>query len=347
MEEFLKVVQCPYCQGEIKIVGDGWRCFNCSRVWSVDSDGIIRLREDNVFFGNNQEEMNVLLSEIRKILSWQKFKEKISELEKKYSDFNYDYCLNPKRADWTFIGNFSDKIIVDLGAGYGSCSIPIAKKSKLVIPVEACLERIKFLSLIAKLKNIQNILPIHGDVINLPFKKNSIDSFIMIGLLEYFSNKQEQFLNYLRQFLKPEGEVWVGIENKLSLVHFFGGTYHESELPFEPLLPRLFAGLLHRIVRGKPLETQLRTKAGYSSLLKRIGFKDIEFYYAFPNYKNVKFISSSDKTKIISNYLERRKWERGGIKTRIGTKAIRMLDKLNLAGFFAPSFFIRAKKSVR
>ena len=66
MEEFLKVVQCPYCQGEIKIVGDGWRCFNCSRVWSVDSDGIIRLREDNVFFGNNQEEMNVLLSEIRK-----------------------------------------------------------------------------------------------------------------------------------------------------------------------------------------------------------------------------------------------------------------------------------------
>lgn len=344
MEEFLKVVQCPYCQGEIKIIGDGWRCFNCSKEWLIDSDDITRLREDNVFFGNNRKEMNDLLSEIRKISTWEKFEEKISEFEKKYSDFNYDYCLNPKRADFTFLGDFEQKIVVDLGAGYGSIAIPLAKRAKVVIALEACLERIKFLSLVAKLRNINNIIPIHGEVIKLPLKEETVDRFIMIGLLEYFSNRQEGFLKYLYQFLKPKGEVWVGIENRLSPIHFLGKTYHSEEFPFEPLLPRFVAAFIRRIIKNAPLKTALHTKKGYFHLFRKAGFKNIEFFYAFPNYKNQKFITSNAKFKMVSAFLKRRRWGKGKYKISLAIKIIELLDKMGLLGVFAPSFFIKAKK---
>lgn len=194
--------------------------------------------------------MNKLLDELRN-MSYEQLLSNVQRLEKDYRNFEYNYCLNPTRVDWTILGNFFNKIVVDLGCGYGSVSILLQRRAKFVIAVDSTLKRIKFLSTMAKIKNAKNVLPIHGDVTKLPLMPQSIDRVIMVGLLEYVGGKfwysdnlsprlkQIAFLKYIHSLLSDDGEIWIGIENQLSPVHFLDGTYH-SELPFTPLLSKFF-----------------------------------------------------------------------------------------------------------
>jgi len=344
MEEFLKIFCCPACQGKVEAKNNQIKCLNCKKIFSFDEDGVLKIAKENSFFGKDQEKMNELIKAIRKMSSFEELEKNILKLEKLSPDFSFKYCLDPRRADWTFLGDFFSKIVVDLGAGYGSISIPLARKAKLVIAIDSCLERIKFLSQIARLKNLKNVISIFGDAIKLPFRENSIDRFLMVGLLEYFGKNQEKLLLYLYKFLKPGGEIWIGIENKLSPIYFLGRRYHDEELPFEPFLPEFLTHLLHKIIWRRPPTVKLRTKKGYFELLKKAGFHDIQFFYSFPDYKNPAFIASTDKEGIIFDYLQRKKWTGSDFKVKLIAKGVKILDKMNLAGIFAPTFFIKAKK---
>lgn len=346
------ILCCPHCTGKINITDTKWTCLNCYQEWSIDSDRVVRMLEDNYSFSADRKGMNKLLDELRN-MSYEQLLSNVQRLEKDYRDFEYNYCLTPTRADWTILGNFFNKIVVDLGCGYGSVSIPLQRRAKLVIAVDATLERIKFLSIMAKMKNAKNVIPIHGDVTKLALIPQSIDRVIMVGLLEYTSGKfwysnilsprlkQIAFLKYLHNLLSEDGEIWIGIENQLSPVHFLGGTYH-SELPFTPLLPKFLANIAHKLIRKQLLEAYLWTRSGYRSQLKQAGFKNIEFYYAFPHYQIPKFIVSSDKNRILSKYLD--DIQANSVKIQIGLTLFKFLNKMKLAGLFSPSFFIKAEK---
>jgi len=346
------ILCCPHCNGKINITDTKWTCLNCYQEWSIDSDRIVRMLEDNYSFSADRKGMNKLLDELRN-MSYEQLLSNVQRLEKDYRDFEYNYCLNPARADWTILGNFFNKIVVDLGCGYGSISIPLQRRAKFVIAVDATLERIKFLSIMAKMKNAKNVLPIHGDVTKLPLMPQSIDRVIMVGLLEYASGKfwysdnlsprlkQIAFLKYLHNLLSDDGEIWIGIENQLSPVHFLGRTSH-GELPFTPLLPKYFANIVHKLIRKQSNETYLWTRSGYRRLLKQAGFKNIEFYYAFTHYQMPRFIASSDKNRIFSKYLDG--LGANSIKLQIDLTLLKFLDKIKLAGLFSPSFFIKAEK---
>lgn len=352
MRELSKVLCCPHCNGKINVTDTKWTCLNCRQEWSIDSDGVIRMLYDNYSFSADKEGMYKLLNELRNMSQGQLLTN-VHRLEGSYRDFEYNYCLSPARADWTILGDFFNKIVVDLGCGYGSTSIQLQRRAKIVISVDATLERIKFLSIIAKrMKKVENIIPIHGDVTKLPLMPQSIDRIIMVGLLEYagefsyssnLSPKQKQikFLKSLRSLLSDNGEVWVGIENQLSYAHFFGGTYHD-EIPYTPLLPKSFANVAHKLIRKQPYRIYLWTKYGYSRLFKEAGFKNIEFYYAFPDYKTPNFIASSDKNEIISKYFDT--ISSNSTKSQIGVTLVKFLDKMKLAGLFFPAFFIKAEK---
>lgn len=355
INDYLHLFCCPKCgenlaspDPEFKLI-----CQSCSKEWHIDDNGVIRIKlDDDYTFSMDQKGMLKLLNELKgKTEEW--LLQHVNELERKYKDFNYDYCLNPSRADWTIMGDFSNKIVAELGCGYGSVSIPLAERNaRKLIPVDATLERIKFLSLIARMKKLANIIPLHSNVLELPLTHQFFDMVVMVGLLEYAigfndyihltaRNRQFDFMRRISNLLCEGGEVWIGIENRLSPIHFWGASYH-GELPFTPLLPRAIANILHRLVKNRPLEVHLWTKRGYEKLLKKAGFDYIEFYYAFPNYKMPKFISSTDKNGIITKYIDRTTGF--SKKYRVSMKIVKMLDKFNIAGIFSPTFFIRATK---
>lgn len=346
-----KILTCPRCGCEITRSETEWQCLGCSKRWPIDSDGVLRMSQDNYSFSADKVATLDLLDELRH-LSLEEFLADTERLEKRYKDYVYDYCLNPWRADWMSLGDFSDQIILDLGCGYGSVSIPIAsRRPKLVIAIDATLERVKFLSIAAKKKRVNRILPIHGNVLEMPLSPGSIDAILMVGFLEYaggfYSRRdlparkgQLRFLKQVRNLICEGGAVWVGIENQLSPIHLFGRTYH-GEIPFTPLLFKSMANVIHRMFTKKPYQTLLWTRKGYRRLFHAAGLESIRFYYAFPNYKNPTFIASTDDNNIISHYLTNRVGKTYARRTLL--KFVGVLDKLRLAGMFSPSFYITAR----
>ena len=341
---------CLKCGMTIHTYDAYWKCSSCGNIWQLDEYGIALMSEDNYFFGANQEAMNNMLTEIN-MMSFEKLVENSERLENKYKDFNYNYCLNPARADWTYLGDFNEKTVLDLACGYGSISIPLSKRAKYIIAIDGTYERIKFLSIIKRMKSIDNIIPIHGNVTKIPIKPNSMDDIIMVGLLEYAGyfykdgspkSLQIKYLKYLHQMLSDNGVLWVGIENRLSPEHFLGYTHH-GDLPYTPLLPGWISNIVTRIVKSQPYRLRLHTEWGYYSLLKKAGFSKVEILYPFYDYKLPNFIASSRNNQLISKYIENTILD-VKLKKRIALSLIKYLDKFNLVGIFAPAFFIKASR---
>lgn len=350
--DFERVLGCPKCGGKLRILKLSWTCRKCAREWPIDSDGVVRLSASNEFFGADQQGMRKLLGEMRG-MSAKEFSNETARLEKAYRDFEYDYCLNPARADWTVLGDFKDKVIVDVGCGYGTVSLPLTSRAKTVIGLDRALERVKFFSLVAGLRQITNVIPIHGHVFDLPFREGAIDVFICIGLLEYAGTWREnekpievlkEFLRHLYRYLSEKGEIWIGIENRLNPAYLIGRTRH-GDVPFTPLMPRILANGVSYLVKGESYKTCTYSQHGYRKLLQMAGFESVEFYSAFPGYQRPKFIVPSDQKKVFT-YLLKNPGVRGRhpIAAKIGIHVYRMLDRKGLLGVFAPAFLIRGVK---
>lgn len=350
----IDIIACPSCGDQPIFSERKISCSRCNKEWEIDEDGVLHFLGDvNYFFGTSKEreEINAFLFRIRN-MDPQLFFQNLVKFEKEYKFFSILYCLDPVRADWSYFGDFSSKVVVDLGCGYGATALSLAERAKSVIAVDFTLERIKFLSIIAQFKNLKNIVPIHANVFNLPLKENSIDRFVMIGLLEWLGifrddkspfEVHREFLKYLRKFLTENGEVWIGIENRLNPLYFVGKTHH-GDLPFAPLMPRFISNFVYRLFGKEGYKTWTYTKYEYQKLLMESGFKNIEFLYTFPHYQIPKFISTSAEPNYLMNYLDKRGIFWGDFKATLAFDLLKLLIRLRLAGVLAPAFFIKAKK---
>lgn len=352
--DFERILACPKCGSKLTILQLSWSCRKCGKEWPIDSDRVVRLSDSSEFFGADQEGMRKLLQEMRG-MSAEEFFNDIEHLEKAYRDFEYDYCLNPARADWTVLGDFKDKIIVDLGCGYGTVSHPLVARAKIVIGVDNALERAKFFSLVAGFRQIVNIIPIHGNVFDLPLKEGVIDVFVCMGLLEYAGTwkqgvrpieVQRGFFEHLHRHLSERGEIWIGIENRVNPAYLIGKTHH-GDLPFTPLMPRIVANAVSRLFKGEPYKTWTHSQRAYRKLLQTAGFETVEFYYPFPDYHIPRFILPSGQRKVFS-YLFKNPGM--GIRRSIIDKAsihlFRLLDLMGVLGIFAPAFLIKGVKEL-
>jgi len=295
--------------------------------------------------------MRLLVRELRG-MSEEDFLESRSRLEENYRDFEYEYCAGRARADWTMLVDFAGRVVADLGCGYGSVSLPLAERgAKLVVSVDATLERLGFLANLARMRGIRNVVPIHGDVTALPLAAGSIDLVVMVGLLEYACNffpsqrlsghqKQIAFLRSLRKVLREGGEIWVGIENRLSPIHFLGASYHH-ELPFTPLLPRFAANTLTRWVRGTNLNAYLSSARGYRRLLEAAGFRAVCVHHAYPDYKLPKLITTRPDRPFFATHVAP---HAGTTTLRIAVSVLQTLAAVGLGGVFSPAFFLQARK---
>ncbi len=353
-EELNDIFACPKCGGDISFCNRTWHCLDCRSTWDVDEYGVVHFIEQNVFFGADQDGMNELLKEMRN-MSADEFFNSTVRLEETYRDFEYRYCLDPSRADWTLLGDFQGKVVADLGCGYGTVSIPVASRARSVISVDACQERLRFLSMVARFKGITNVFPIHGDLLNLPLRRDKVDATILFGVLEYagtWGNNverpetlQTRFLSQLRDYLCVGGELWIGIENRLNPRYFTGATDH-GDIPFTPLMPRKIADIFTYALRRTTYRTCTYSRSGYQRLLKRAGYSDIDFYYSFPHYQRPRFIVSSDKGRLLSSYITQTgiASQASRLAYRVGLQGFELMDRFRLCGLLSPAYIISAKR---
>jgi len=277
------------------------------------------------------------------------FQKNLKRLEQKYRVFEYDHVVNPDRGAWSVLGDFTDKIIVDLGCGFGAVSLALSEQARTIVAIDASLDRLRFLALLAGFLHVTNLVVVHADFFNLPLVRDSIDRFVMIGVLEWVgtwddsvppSALQQRLLNGLRAFMHGDGEMWLGVDNRLNPLYLTGRTHH-GDVPFSPLLPRKYAHLVTQVLRGHDYRTFTYSPNGYRQLLISADYPVVEIFYAFPSYKipeicvtetGVELRMALPTSKVVS-------WQH-----RVGKWLYPWLLRVGVGRQIAPALFLRGRR---
>lgn len=110
----------------------------------------------------------------------------------------------------TIIGHVTDKKILDVGGGNSNYNA--LTKSNLVINIDIAEEQLRY-----AIKH--NTLPMVGNAVILPFKNQSFDYVLCIGVFQCIMlNDRIKLMNELHRVCKPGGLLFIETPNKAALV---------------------------------------------------------------------------------------------------------------------------------
>jgi cyclopropane fatty-acyl-phospholipid synthase-like methyltransferase len=238
-------------------------------------------------YSDGTEEEKKLKSIVEKNIDLSTFS---SDLPMEMNSWPTEYHFSRKRH--LVIRQFDIKkgdTVLELGSGCGSVTRYLAEIGAEVTSVEGTEARAAVNGIRCKeFKNVE----IFVDNINEFNTEKKFDWILMIGVLEYspkYSNYEEpvlEYLNTVHKFLKPEGNFVLAIENKIGIKYLNGATEDHNGKPF-------FGP--EDLYDGKDITTW--GKKELDSNLRKSGFKSIDFYSSFPDYKLPTLLinESSDK----------------------------------------------------
>ncbi|MBF0127098.1 MAG: methyltransferase domain-containing protein, partial [Magnetococcales bacterium] len=291
MEPFLA---CPKCGQALQNA----RCVGCHVPYPRDENGIFRLTENRDFYFREKMPKEALqrINQAPDILKtcYQVFKH---ELQWKY-DF---YALDQNRGVGTLLSRLNrNTVALDYGAGWGNLTKFMAHFARHVFSMDMTYESLHF----CQRTGPDNITFLHGgDGALLPFRNNSLDLVVLNGVLEWLPEYltkgdprevQLAFLRNIRNILKPDGQLFIGIEHRYGLVYFLGLPDEHTEIKYGTILPRPLANFVSRHKFNKPYRTYTYGKRGYRELLEEAGFADIGFDIPDPDYRDIAAIHLLD-----------------------------------------------------
>jgi len=252
------------------------------------------------------------------------------------------------RAGWLFLLDLPQHgAVLDLGCGLGALSMQLSRFYNRVVACDLTPERIQFLKIRAEQEGRTNIdYACAGDTPRLPFPSAYFDAVILNGVLEWVPDSrngdprtiQQEFLADINRILKPTGQLYLAIENRIGYEYFFGKPDNHSNLLYGSLLPRSVANQYSLARRGKPYRTYTYGIGGYRRLLRDAGFAFQHFYSTVPDYRHIEqMVDVSDRSQM-----------RIDLPLHLGQSptAMRLL-KSPLYRYFAPSYGIVAGATSR
>lgn len=185
----------------------------------------------------------------------------------------------------------TDKVL-EIGAGMGAVTGAIARKAGSVDCIDLSKRRSEANAY--RNRNYNNIKIYVGNFQKIKLTQK-YDVITLIGVFEYSqhyirsNNPYEMMLENVYSYLKPNGKVYIAIENKLGMKYFAGCAEDHIGIPYVG-------------IEGYDKEHKVRTftKSQLENLLKKSNFKEIFFYYPYPDYKmpveiySDKYLPSSD-----------------------------------------------------
>jgi SAM-dependent methyltransferase len=339
---------CPSCKSKLVITKNGAVCEECAKSYGKKR-GILSFIDDRYSYGNiPQEKWEEVLSsiagktneEIQNYLACQKFKGR-------WAYFNS--FKNNKADGFYFLDVTGNDVILDIGCGPGSLTIPLAKTCKKVYALDATLPRLRFLNIRLRNEGLNNVIPIHASAVSLPFRGTCFDYILMNGVFEYIGewddhadpkDMQENTLQTIQGLLKKGGHVFIAIENRYGFDFVYKERDH-SKLYMTSLLPRIAANWVTKTLNKKQYRIYTHSFNDYNMMLKRAGFRNIKFYYVWPDYRDPKYIFAEQDRNIFKYYLEH------FIKhatSKLEYSFFRMAYKLGIERHFVSNFIIIGEK---
>lgn len=201
-----------------------------------------------------------------------------TELRQHCTDWPSLYHLSGTRAN--ILRPFEDELrgdILEIGAGCGAITRYLGECGGNILALEGSPRRAAIAR--ARTHDIQNVTVV-SDRFDLFSVDRKFDAITLIGVLEYanlFTPGESPALNMLervRALLKPEGKLFIAIENQLGLKYFAGAP--------EDHLGQPMYGIEGRYHKDQP---QTFGRKILTDLLKQAGFANCDFLAPFPDYK--------------------------------------------------------------
>lgn len=201
-----------------------------------------------------------------------------TELRQHCTDWPSLYHLSGTRAN--ILRPFENDLhgdILEIGAGCGAITRYLGECGGNVLALEGSPRRAAIAR--ARTRNLQNVTVV-SDRFDLFSADRKFDAITLIGVLEYanlFTSGEKPALNMLgrvRALLKPEGKLFIAIENQLGLKYFAGAP--------EDHLGQPMYGIEGRYRNDQP---QTFGRIILTEMLKEAGFSACDFLAPFPDYK--------------------------------------------------------------
>ena len=213
----------------------------------------------------------------------------------------YRHLLEEVGPDFVYGLPWNDiRTVLEIGAGMGFMTAPLAKFADTVVALEAVPERAEFIDRRMKQDGIANVYPLIASGAALPFEPESFDLVAMNGVFEYvglWGNQEpeelgQQLLAKIFRLLKPGGYLYVGIEARYGWDAWLGARDH-SGLAFTSIMPRWLADRYCRVrtvpfygseTPTKGYRTYTYTPSQYEAMFRRAGFQTVEVFGCFDGY---------------------------------------------------------------
>ncbi len=281
--------------------------------------------------------------------------------ERRKSEWLERIILSPSRSLFLDLIDFRKvRSVLDLGAGYGQLTLPLARMVRDVICVEPTAERMDIIYAIAQQEGLKNIHFVLSDFFNLKIKPGAVDLAIMCGVYEWLGKGrvedvktiQESALKKLHSVLSSDGKLVIAIENRIGLKYLLGERDDHTGVRNTSFLPYHEAEARHLAEQKTPLRPRTYDMSEYEESLNRTGFSNVKFYLAFPDYKLPQLLVPADDAAMIDevvDYLGTPHEHDGhegqrSANSEVLQRIYRSLGGLDLVKYFAPSYVIVATK---
>lgn len=206
-----------------------------------------------------------------------------------------NYTLENSRATWLDLLPLEPgDVFVDAGCGWGSITCAAARKLWQVLAIDDTFQRVQFTRIRAEQQHLPRVTAVKASVFRMPLEDNVVDGIAFNGVLEWLGlsdttkdpyEVQKAALREARRVLKPDGCLYIGIENRYSLRYLLADRDDHSFLRFTSLLPRRLANQWCLLRKGEPYLTYTHSLVGYKRMLEECGFGVPKIFFPFPNYR--------------------------------------------------------------
>ncbi|WP_240414711.1 class I SAM-dependent methyltransferase [Paenibacillus periandrae] len=186
---------------------------------------------------------------------------------------------------------------LDVGSGWGQVCIPLGRYGKSVA-LDLTYNRLNILKSIANQESV-SLQYVQGNFLSFPFNENIFDTIIFNGSLEWIGVGREEgtsirdvqieALKKANRLLKPDGLVYIGIENSLGLKYILGAEDDHTGLIHHTFLGEKQAEANFQTnTTGKQLPSKTWSLEEYKDMIAESGLELERVYGCFPDYKLIR-----------------------------------------------------------
>ncbi|MBF0444330.1 MAG: class I SAM-dependent methyltransferase [Magnetococcales bacterium] len=282
-------------------------------IWQSDSSG---------YWSNiDKEQMGRFLEDLDTIGSL--------AVVRKHFPQHEEVIFSPQRVGGVGMLDFqATDVVLDAGCMWGALTVPIARMGCKVIGVDQTRDSIRLLKARLDEEGLEQAQLVQCNLNQLQLADESIDKAIVNGVLEWLaegtieldsyqknipsdktSPKKTQidktpyeiqldFLSKINRSLKKDGLLYLAIENRFDLINFIGAKDPHTGQRFITIWPRFVQEFMAKIFTGRSYLTWTYSRTALHDMLTKAGFNNIEFRYAFSNYRLPELILTDSGMKL-------------------------------------------------